>query len=289
MNTTLLLMQGSVGLVLGCRYILLAMGLSIIFGMLGVVNFAHGAFYMLGAYASYAISSTFLGFWPSLIIAPIIVGSIGMLIEYLFVSPLYKRELLYTLLLTFAFSLIFPDTVRFIFGLGGKSMSLPFGLRGVVNIGYMFMPKYRIFILVLTVVVIIAIWLLLEKTKLGMIIRAGMDDNTMVEAMGVDVSKIWTTVFGLGVGLAALAGVISGPISRVNPSMGINVVITSFVIVVIGGLGSLKGAILGGLIVGEVVAFSTLYFGEAGEVVMYLLMALVLLLRPQGLFGTAEA
>jgi branched-chain amino acid transport system permease protein len=285
MDTELILMQLFSGVALGAILVLTALGLSIIFGMLGVVNFAHGALFMVGAYAGLWVASLTGSFWWGLLVAPIMIGLFGMLIEYLLVRPLYGRSIDDPLLLTFGLSYVLVEGVRIVFGSDGIPFPTPPLLTGVVDLGVGFFPIYRIFVVGVVFIVVLLLWLGLEKTRFGLIVRAGARDPTMMRVLGVDISKVWLLVFGLGVGLASLGGVLSGPMRSVNPEMGALVLAEAFVVTVIGGLGSLLGSIIAGLVVGIVISMTALFAPEMATIVMFALMALVLLIRPQGLFG----
>ena len=285
MDTELILMQLFSGVALGAILVLTALGLSIIFGMLGVVNFAHGALFMVGAYAGLWVASLTGSFWWGLLVAPIMIGLFGMLIEYLLVRPLYGRSIDDPLLLTFGLSYVLVEGVRIVFGTDGIPFPTPPALTGVLDLGVGFFPIYRIFVVGVVFVVVLLLWLGLERTRFGLIVRAGARDPTMMRVLGVDISKVWLLVFGLGVGLASLGGVLSGPMRSVNPEMGSLVLAEAFVVTVIGGLGSLLGSIIAGLAVGIVISMTALFAPEMATIVMFALMALVLLVRPQGLFG----
>lgn len=285
MDTELILMQLFSGVALGAILVITALGLSIIFGMLGVVNFAHGALFMVGAYAGLWVASLTGSFWWGLVVAPVMIGAFGMLIEYLLVRPLYGRSIDDPLLLTFGLSYVLVEGVRIVFGSDGIPFPTPPSLTGVLDLGVGFFPIYRIFVVGVVLVVVVLLWLGLEKTKFGLIVRAGARDPTMMRVLGVDISKVWLMVFGLGVGLASLGGVLSGPMRSVNPEMGSLVLAEAFVVTVIGGLGSLAGSIIAGLLVGIVISMTALFAPEMATIVMFALMALVLLIRPQGLFG----
>jgi len=285
MDTELILMQLFSGVALGAILVLTALGLSIIFGMLGVVNFAHGALFMVGAYAGLWVASLTGSFWWGLLVAPIMIGLFGMLIEYFLIRPLYGRSIDDPLLLTFGLSYVLVEGVRIVFGTDGIPFPTPPALTGVLDLGVGFFPIYRIFVVGVVIVVVLLLWLGLEKTRFGLIVRAGARDPTMMRVLGVDISKVWLLVFGLGVGLASLGGVLSGPMRSVNPEMGSLVLAEAFVVTVIGGLGSLLGSIIAGLAVGIVISMTALFAPEMATIVMFALMALVLLIRPQGLFG----
>jgi len=285
MDTELILMQLFSGVALGAILVLTALGLSIIFGMLGVVNFAHGALFMVGAYAGLWVASLTGSFWWGLLVAPVMIGLFGMLIEYFLIRPLYGRSIDDPLLLTFGLSYVLVEGVRIVFGTDGIPFPTPSALTGVLDLGVGFFPIYRIFVVGVVFVVVLLLWLGLEKTRFGLIVRAGARDPTMMRVLGVDISKVWLLVFGLGVGLASLGGVLSGPMRSVNPEMGSLVLAEAFVVTVIGGLGSLLGSIIAGLAVGIVISMTALFAPEMATIVMFALMALVLLIRPQGLFG----
>jgi branched-chain amino acid transport system permease protein len=280
-------MQIIFGLALGAIYVLLASGLSIIFGLLDVLNFAHGTFYMLGAYATFVVGALTGNFWAGLASAVVIVALVGALTEYTLLKPLYGEWPFYPLLLTFGFAIAVPDLMKVIFGLIGKVVDYPQGLTGAFMIGSLFVPKYRLFIIVLTTAVMLALWIFLKKSDLGMIIRAATRDSLMVQTLGVNTSRIWTIGFAIGVGLAALGGAVAAPMVSAIPDMGVEMTVESFVVVVIGGLGSLGGAIIGGLIIGQVVSFVSLFAGDYSNVAIFLAMAVILLIRPRGLFGEA--
>jgi branched-chain amino acid transport system permease protein len=285
MDTELILMQLFSGVALGAILVITALGLSIIFGMMGVVNFAHGALFMVGAYAGLWVASLTGSFWWGLLVAPIMIGVFGMAIEYVLIRPLYGRSIDDPLLLTFGLSYVLVEGVRIVFGSDGIPFPTPSLLTGVVDLGVGFFPIYRIFVIGIVLLIVVLLWLGLEKTKFGLIVRAGARDPTMMKVLGVDISKVWLLVFGLGVGLAALGGVLSGPMRSVNPEMGALVLAEAFVVTVIGGLGSLVGAIIAGLLVGVVISMTALFAPEMATIVMFALMAIVLLIRPQGLFG----
>jgi branched-chain amino acid transport system permease protein len=286
-NTTLIINQMLFGLALGAVYILMACGLTIIFGLLDVVNFAHGTFYMLGAFATFVIVSLFGNFWIGLASAVIIVGLIGWVSESYLIKPLYGKDPLYPLMLTFGFSVAITDLMRMIFGTVGQIVPLPVLFTGSLMWGGVFIPKYRVFIILLTLGVLIFLWYFFKKTNLGMIIRAATRDSLMVRTLGIDVPRIWTFGFALGVGLAGLAGGINSTIQSALPDMGVEMTIECFVVVVIGGLGSLGGAILGGLIIGQVISFVSLLASDWSNVAIFITMFLILLVRTRGLFGEA--
>ena len=275
------------GLVLGMIFVLLAIGLSLIFGLLTVVNFAHGSLYMLGAYFGVFVFGVTKNFWLSLIIAPLMVGTVGLLIERFLIRRLYGRSPDDPLLLTFGLSLIIVEAVRIIWGKIGLTIDPPRALGTAVNLGFMNFPAYRLFVIAVTVAVLVAIWLFLERTNLGLIIRAGSRDPLMVRALGIDLSRIWLLVFGIGTGLAGLAGILAGPMRGVYAEMGVTMVIESFVVIVVGGMGSLVGAVVAGLLMGQVVGLTTYFAPALAEIMVFIAMAVVLLVRPSGLFGEA--
>ena len=273
------------GLVLGMIFVLLAIGLSLIFGLMTVVNFAHGSFYLLGAYFGFFLLGFTKSFWAALFLAPLMVGCLGLLIERFLIRRLYGRSPDDPLLLTFGLSLILIETVRLVWGKIGLTLSPPPLLSKAVNLGFMVFPTYRLFVLGATIVVLIGLWLFLERTNVGLIIRAGSRDALMVRALGIDLGRIWLLVFGIGSALAGLAGILAGPMRGVYAEMGVNVVIESFVVVVVGGMGSLVGAIVAGVLLGQVVGLTTFFAPKLTEISIFVVMAVVLLVRPSGLFG----
>jgi branched-chain amino acid transport system permease protein len=276
------------GLVLGGIFVLLAIGLSLIFGLMTVVNFSHGALYMLGAYVGYTlIKHLGLPFWAALVLAPVLVGILGFGIERFLIRPLYGRSPDDPLLLTFGLSLVLIEVVRIIWGKIGLTFDPPPALAGTLNLGFSYFPLYRVFVIVVTAVVLVALWFFLEKTNVGLIIRAGSRDPLMVRALGFDLGRIWLLVFGIGVGLAGLAGILAAPMRGVYAEMGVTMVIESFVVVVVGGMGSLVGAIVSGLLIGQVVGLTTFFAPKLAEIMVFVFMAVVLLVRPSGLFGEA--
>jgi len=283
----LLGLQLVTGIALGAVYALLAVGLSLIFGMLTVVNFAHGAFFMIGAFLGIYFQTLTGSFALSLVITPLVVGSIGMLSERFLVRPLYGRGIDYPLLLTFGLSYVLIELMRVLFGIEGLPSSTPAALRGSVDLGIGRFPLYRLVLIGATATVVMGLWLVIEKTRFGLIIRAGSRDPEIVRVLGVDVAKVWLLVFGLGTAIAGLSGVLAAPTRAVNPEMGITVLAESFVVTVVGGMGSLMGAVVAGLLVGVVFSMTSLLAPEFAELSIFVLMALVLLVRPQGLFGKA--
>ena len=271
------------GLVLGGIFVLLAIGLSLIFGLMTVVNFAHGSLYMLGAYFGVFLLGLTKNFWVSLVAAPLMVFVLGLVIERVLVRPLYGRSIDDPLLLTFGLSLVVVEAVRIVWG----KIGLTIALSGALDLGFMTFPLYRFFVIAVTVLVLVGLWLFLERTNVGLIIRAGSRDPLMVRALGLDLGRVWLLVFGIGAGLAGLAGILAGPMRPVYPEMGITMVIESFVVVVVGGMGSLLGAVVAGIIIGEVVSLTTFFAPKLSEIMVFVVMALVLLVRPSGLFGEA--
>ncbi|MDB5543716.1 MAG: branched-chain amino acid transporter permease [Hyphomicrobiales bacterium] len=275
------------GLALGSVYVLLAIGLSLIFGMLTVVNFAHGAFFMLGAYVGLWLLSIGVNFWICLVAVPLIVGGFGLAVERTLIRPLYGRGIDYPLLLTFGLSYIIVELVRIVFGKSGYPVSTPDALQGAVDIGVGYFPLYRLFVMGVTALILVGLWLFLERTRYGLIIRAGARDAQIVRVLGVNISRVWLMVFGLGCGIAGLGGLLAAPLQGVIPEMGGPILAEAFVVTVVGGMGSLMGAVLAGLLVGVVVSMTSLFAPEMAKVAIFALMAVVLLIRPQGFFGRA--
>ena len=272
------------GLLVGSYYIILALGLSLIFSLGGVVNLAHGAFYALGAYFAYEINRR-LGFFGAMVLSPVAVGLIGMAIETLFIRRLYREDPALTLLFTFGLAMATEQSLRLSWGATGLPFPLPGAFVGVLLLGDFIYPYYRLFVLATAAAMVIGIWLLLHRTPFGMIVRAGVSDPEMVQALGISLRPVLTAVFGLGIGLAGLAGVLSAPLAGIQPAMGIEILTAAFVVVVIGGLGSFWGVVVAGLLVGVVRGLTVFYYPPAAEASMYALMVLVLLLRPRGLMG----
>jgi branched-chain amino acid transport system permease protein len=275
------------GLVLGGIFVLLAIGLTLIFGLMTVVNFAHGSLYMLGAYFGFMLLGLTGSFWLALVLAPLMVGTFGLLIERFMVRRLYGRSPDDPLLLTFGLSLVLVEAVKLVWGKVGLALDPPRALAQAVNLGFMTFPVYRLFVIALTALVLLGLWLFLERTNVGLIIRAGSRDPLMVRALGVDLGRIWLLVFGIGTALAGLAGILAGPMRGVYAEMGVTIIIESFVVVVVGGMGSLLGAIVAGVLIGEVVSLTTFFAPKLAEIMVFVVMAAVLLLRPSGLFGEA--
>jgi branched-chain amino acid transport system permease protein len=272
------------GFVVGMYYTLLALGLSIIFGLIGVINLAHGALYALGAYAAY-VFSRHLGFFPALVLSPLIVAVLAMAIEVTMLRRLYLKDPLLSLLLTFGLAMVVEQLLRMIFGAAGLPFDIPQRLQGFVRFGMFPYSRYRLFLLIVGILVIALLWWFLERTPYGRIIRAGTRDPEMVRILGIRLAPVFTAVFGIGAAMAGLAGVISAPLAGVEPAMGTAVGTAAFVVVVIGGMGSFWGPVIAGLLVGEIVSLFVLLYPPAADASMFLLMALVLLLRPRGLLG----
>jgi branched-chain amino acid transport system permease protein len=284
---SLIALQLVTGVALGAIYALLAVGLSLIFGMLTVVNFAHGAFFMVGAFLGVYFQTVTGSFLLSLVITPLVVGAIGLACERFLVRPLYGRGIDYPLLLTFGLSYVLIELARIVFGIEGVASSTPRALRGAVNLGFGHFPLYRLVLIGATMVIVAALWLFIEKTRFGLIIRAGSRDPEIVRVLGIDVSRVWWMVFGIGTAIAGISGVLAAPTRAVNAEMGITVLAESFVVTVVGGMGSLPGAVVAGLLVGIVFSLTSLLAPDLAELSIFVLMALVLLVRPQGLFGKA--
>ncbi|WP_234053026.1 MULTISPECIES: branched-chain amino acid ABC transporter permease [unclassified Xanthobacter] len=275
------------GLINGAFYAMLSLGLAVIFGLLNVINFTHGAQYMMGAFAAWMLLN-YLGvpFWGALVIAPVIVAIIGMVIERTLLRRLYNLDHLYGLLLTFGLALIFEGLFRRQYGSSGLPYNNP--LPGGTNLGFMFLPNYRAFVVVASLVVCFATWFVIERTKLGSYLRAATERPDLVQAFGIDVPRMITLTYGFGVGLAALAGVLAAPAYQVSPTMGSNLIIVVFAVVVIGGMGSIMGAILTGFGLGVVEGLTKVFYPEASSTVIFVIMAIVLMVKPAGLFGTAK-
>ena len=284
----LLFGQLLLGLINGAFYALLSLGLAVIFGMLNVINFAHGAQFMMGAFAAWMLLEWGgIGYWPALILAPLIVGVIGVVLERLFISRLYKVDHLYGLLLTFGLALAIEGLFRNQFGSSGMPYRIPEALQGATDLGFMFLPNYRGWVVIASLAVCIATWLVIEKTRLGSYLRAATENAPLVQAFGINVPRMLTLTYGAGVGLAAFAGVLAAPIYSVNPNMGANFIITVFAVVVIGGMGSIMGSVLTGFGLGIVEGLTKVFYPEASATVIFVIMIVVLLLRPAGLFGRA--
>ena len=285
LSLTAIAAQLFTGLVLGGILVLLAIGLSLIFGLMGVVNFAHGSLYMLGAYFGFFLWGLTKSYWAALLIAPLLVGLFGIIVERSMIRRLYGRGPDDPLLLTFGLSLALVETVKLVWGKIGLTLDPPAQLAGAINLGFMKFPAFRLFVLALTALVLIGLWLFLEKTNVGLIVRAGTRDPLMVRALGIDLGRIWLLIFGIGTAMAGLAGILAGPLRGVYAEMGVEIIIECFVVVVVGGMGSLPGAVVAGLLIGEVVSVTSYFAPKLAEIVVFVVMALVLLLRPSGLFG----
>ena len=281
-----LLGQLLLGLVNGSFYAMLSLGLAVIFGMLNIINFAHGALYMMGAFLAWMGLEYFgVSYWAMLLIAPLIVGVFGLVIERLLLQWLYKLDHLYGLLLTFGLTLVIEGVFRSFFGVGGQPYSAPEALQGATNLGFMILPNYRAWVVVASLVVCLGVWVLIEKTSLGATLRAGTENPKLVQAFGVNVPRLVTLTYAGGVALAGFAGVLAAPILQVNSLMGSNLIIVVFAVVVIGGMGSILGSILTGLGLGVIEGLTKVFYPEASNTVVFVIMALVLLVRPAGLFG----
>jgi branched-chain amino acid transport system permease protein len=284
----LLFGQLLLGLINGAFYALLSLGLAVIFGLLNIINFTHGAQFMMGAFVAWMLLNwAGIGYFAALLIVPLLVGLTGVVIEKLMISRLYKLDHLYGLLLTFGLALIIEGLFRNYFGSSGLPYGIPPALSGATDLGFMFMPNYRGWVVIASVVVCLATWLVIEKTKLGAYLRAATERADLVQAFGVNVPRMITLTYGAGVGLAALAGVLAAPIYSVNPNMGSNFIITVFAVVVIGGMGSIGGSIVTGFGLGVVEGLTRVFYPEASATVIFVIMAIVLLVRPAGLFGRA--
>ena len=286
MSTQALFGQLLVGLINGSFYALLSLGLAVIFGLLNIINFTHGAQYMMGAFVAYfLLNKVGLGYWWALAIVPLAVGATGVVIERLMLKQLYKLDHLYGLLLTFGLALIIEGVFRNEFGSAGLPYSMPESLTGVYNLGFMFLPKYRAWVILASLAICVGSWVLIERTKLGAYLRAATENPALVQAFGINVPRMITLTYGFGVGLAALAGVFAAPIYQVSPQMGSSLIIVVFAVVVIGGMGSIMGAIITGFGLGIVEGLTKYFYPEASNTVIFVIMAIVLLIRPQGLFG----
>ena len=278
-----------IGLINGSFYALLSLGLAVIFGLLNIINFTHGAQYMLGAFVAYlGLTKLGLNYWVSLLVTPLVVGASGMLIERTMLKQLYKLDHLYGLLLTFGLALIIQGLFRNEFGSSGMPYPAPEIFQGAFSLGFMFLPKYRAWVIVASLVVCISTWYVIERTKLGGYLRAATENPSLVQAFGINVPRMITLTYGFGVGLAALAGVMAAPIYQVNPTMGADLIIVVFAVVVIGGMGSILGAILTGFGLGLIEGLTKVFYPEASNVVIFVIMTIVLLIKPAGLFGTQK-
>lgn len=277
------------GLINGSFYALLSLGLAVIFGLLNIINFSHGAQYMLGAFVAY-LGLTHLGvnYWVALLVTPVVVGATGMFIERTMLKQLYKLDHLYGLLLTFGLALIIQGVFRNIYGSSGMPYPVPEAFVGAIDLGFMFLPKYRAWVIVASLIVCFSTWYVIERTKLGAYLRAATENPSLVQAFGINVPRMITLTYGFGVGLAALAGVMAAPIYQVNPTMGADLIIVVFAVVVIGGMGSIMGAILTGFGLGLIEGLTKVFYPEASNTVIFVIMTIVLLFKPAGLFGTQK-
>ena len=278
-----------IGLINGSFYALLSLGLAVIFGLLNIINFAHGAQYMMGAFCAwFLLNKLGLNYWWALIIAPVAVGAAGMVIERLMLSRLYQLDHLYGLLLTFGLALIIQGLFRHEFGSTGLPYAMPKALEGGQSLGFMFLPNYRAWVIVASITICFGTWYMIEKTKLGSYLRAATENPQLTQAFGINVPRMVTLTYGFGVGLAALAGVMAAPIYSVNPLMGEHLIIVVFAVVVIGGMGSIMGSIITGFVLGLVEGLTKVFSPEASNTVIFIIMAIVLMIRPAGLFGTQK-
>ncbi len=277
-----------VGLINGSFYAILSLGLAIIFGLLNIINFAHGAQYMMGAFIAWLALTKFnVNYWVALIAAPLLVGLFGVILERTMLRKLYKLDHLYGLLLTFGLALIIEGVFRDQFGISGESYDVPDALAGGINLGFMFLPIYRAWVIVASLTVCFGTWYMIEKTRLGAYLRAGTENSQMVQALGINVPLLITFTYGYGVALAAFAGVLAAPVFQVNPLMGSNLIIVVFAVVVIGGMGSILGSIVTGIGLGLIEGLTRVFYPEGSAVVVFVIMVIVLLVRPAGLFGKA--
>ena len=274
------------GLVNGAFYAMLSLGLAVIFGLLGIVNFAHGALYMLGAFAAWIMMDQLgINYWAALFLAPLVVGILGMVIERVFLKHLYKLDEIYGLLLTFGLTLIAEGIFRELYGVSGQSYPVPELLQGATNLGFMILPNYRAWVVLVSLSVCLGTWFLIERTRLGAYLRAGTENAPLVQAFGINVPMMVMLTYGAGAALAALAGVLAAPIIQVNPLMGSNLIIVVFAVVVIGGMGSILGSVITGIGLGLVEGLTRVFYPEASSIVVFVVMVLVLMVRPAGLFG----
>jgi branched-chain amino acid transport system permease protein len=281
-----LLGQLLLGLVNGSFYAVLSLGLAVIFGLLNIINFAHGALYMLGAFVAWmGLQYLGLNYWLMLILAPLVVGAVGIILERTLIRHLYKLDHLYGLLLTFGLTLLIEGLFRSMYGVSGQPYATPKLLQGGVNLGFMYLPIYRGWVVVASIIVCLLTWFVIERTRLGALLRAGTENPKLVEAFGVNVPLLVTLTYGFGVALAGFAGVLAAPIMQVSPLMGSNLIIVVFAVVVIGGMGSILGSILTGLGLGVIEGLTKVFWPEASNTVVFIIMVIVLLLRPAGLFG----
>ena len=278
--------QLMLGLVNGAFYAMLSLGLAVIFGLLGIVNFAHGALYMLGAFAAWIMLDKFgINYWYALVLAPLTVGALGVVIERLFLKHLYKIDPIYGLLLTLGLALIAEGIFRELYGVSGQNYNVPELLSGATNLGFMVLPNYRAWVVLVSLAVCLGTWYLIERTRLGAYLRAGTENAALVQAFGINVPLMVMLTYGAGAALAALAGVLAAPIIPVNPLMGSNLIIVVFAVVVVGGMGSILGAIITGYMLGILEGLTKVFYPEASNIVIFVIMAIVLLVRPAGLMG----
>ena len=274
------------GLVNGSFYAMLSLGLAVIFGLLGVVNFAHGALYMIGAYVAwFSMDRWGVSYWWALLLGPLVVGLLGAVLERTLLKRLYKLDPLYGLLLTFGLALIFQGVFQQYYGSSGQAYSAPEALSGATNLGFMFLPNYRGWVVLVSLAVCLGTWFLIERTQLGALLRAGTENPALVQAFGVNVPLMVTLTYAAGAGLAGLAGVLAAPVIQVTPLMGSNLIIVVFAVVVIGGMGSIVGSIITGLALGLVEGLTRVFYPQASSIVVFVIMAIVLMIRPAGLFG----
>lgn len=273
------------GLAYAMLLFLIASGLTLVFGLMGVVNFAHGALYALGAYVAISTVQITGMYWLTFVTAFLVVGLVGFLIEYFTIRPLYGTDPIYPVLLTFGLAVVLEEVIPIIWGAESRSLSQPEYLSGVIDVGGLGLPRYRLFVIAIGILVMAGLWLLMQRTRLGMIIRAGTSDSEMVESVGINVRFMFTLMFAIGAGLAALSGVMAAPLYNAYPGMGIEIILMAFIVVVLGGLGSLRGSIVAALIIGLTHAFGSYYFSQFVEMMLFGLLAVVILLRPEGLYG----
>jgi branched-chain amino acid transport system permease protein len=278
--------QLMLGLVNGSFYAMLSLGLAVIFGLLGIVNFAHGALYMIGAYVAYlSFEKLGLNYWVALLVAPLVVGVLGAVVERTLLKPLYRIDPIYSLLLTFGLALIAEGVFRDQFGVSGQQYAVPEALQGATNLGFMVLPNYRAWVVVASLTVCLGTWFVIEKTSLGATLRAGTENPKLVQAFGINVPLMVTLTYAGGSALAALAGVLAAPVIQITPLMGSNLIIVVFAVVVIGGMGSILGSIITGVLLGLVEGLTKVFYPEASSIVVFVIMAIVLMVRPAGLFG----
>ncbi|MCZ2292681.1 MAG: branched-chain amino acid ABC transporter permease [Burkholderiales bacterium] len=278
-----------IGLINGSFYALLSLGLAVIFGLLNIINFAHGAFYMMGAFGAYLLLEKLgLSYWWALLVSPVMIGALGIVVERTMLARLYKLDHLYGLLLTFGLALIIQGLFRNAYGATGLPYAIPEQLQGGQNLGFMFLPNYRGWVIIASLAICLATWFVIEHTRLGGYLRAATENPQLVQAFGINVPRMITLTFGFGVGLAALAGVMAAPIYQVSPLMGADLIIVVFAVVVIGGMGSIMGSIVTGFGLGLIEGLTKVFYPEASTTVIFIIMTIVLLIRPAGLFGTQK-